>query len=64
MDVESLAGWIVRKVAVSNNRISDFDHLKRKVKDTDLLVLFVAPPDSADKEFRAYMKCAQALMHM
>jgi hypothetical protein len=59
LDVESLSDWINRKIAVSNNRITDLDQLKAKISKTDLLVIFAAPRNQADAEFRAYLKCAQ-----
>lgn len=64
LDVESLSDWITRRVAVSNNRIINHQHLQDKIKENKLLAVFVAPRDKADAEFRAYLKSAHALMHM
>lgn len=64
LDIDSLALWITRKVAVSNNRIPNHAYLIEKIKQNTLLAIFVAPKEKSESEFRAFLKCSRSLMHM
>jgi hypothetical protein len=64
LDIPSLAEWITRKVAISNNILPNYDYMLDKIRDNKMLAIFVAPRYKLESEFRAFMKCAHSLMHM
>jgi thioredoxin-like negative regulator of GroEL len=64
LDVESLADWVIKKVATPENRIGSFKHLQSKVKVAPLLCIYVAPKNQGDQNWRMFMKVARNLMHL
>lgn len=43
LDIPSLAEWITRKVAISNNILPNYKYMLDKIRDNKLLAIFVAP---------------------
>ena len=52
LDVESLAGWITRKISIQNNQVTSHRNLEKMVREAKLLAVFVSPKEKADAEFR------------
>lgn len=43
LDVDSLNDWVMKKVALPDNRLGSFNHLQGKVRMVPMLCLYVAP---------------------
>jgi hypothetical protein len=64
MDIDSLADWVLRKIGLPDNRIRNIYHLQDKLKQSQLLVVFMSAKFHADREFAIYLSAARHLLKL
>jgi len=52
----------MRRIGLPNNRIANKDHLRKKLKDSQLLVTFVSPLKQANTYFRSFLETSRRLL--
>ena len=55
---------MLRKIGLPDNRIRNVKHLKEKLRDSKLLVIFISEQGQADSEFERYLTAARHLLKL